>query len=106
MMAAMCTAGFILHCQYNQLYPTMLAQGVFTSLTSMSSLLPLLLLLPHQVGSTTGVGLAEGRRGAVKWSQLARMFAGWVFTLIIGGVISGVLFAWVSGWSPSHMHLA
>jgi hypothetical protein len=29
------------------------------------------------VGSTTGVGLAEGRKGAVKWTQLMRMFAGW-----------------------------
>ncbi|KAF8059159.1 PHO89 [Scenedesmus sp. PABB004] len=46
------------------------------------------------VGSTTGVGLAEGRRGAVKWSQLCRMFAGWVFTLIIGGLISAAIFAW------------
>lgn len=24
-----------------------------------------------------GVGLAEGRKGAVKWSQLMKMFAGW-----------------------------
>lgn len=28
------------------------------------------------VGSTTGVGLAEGRKGAVKWTLLAKMFAG------------------------------
>uniref|UniRef100_A0A383WA46 Phosphate transporter n=1 Tax=Tetradesmus obliquus TaxID=3088 RepID=A0A383WA46_TETOB len=46
------------------------------------------------VGSTTGVGLAEGRKGAVKWSQLLKMFAGWVFTLIIGGIISAAIFAW------------
>jgi phosphate/sulfate permease len=49
-----------------------------------------------QVGATAGVGLAEGRKDAIKWSQLAKMFAAWVFTLVIGGVISGVLFAWVS----------
>eukprot|EP00878_Enallax_costatus_P027024 GHUV01029050.1.p1 GENE.GHUV01029050.1~~GHUV01029050.1.p1 ORF type:complete len:150 (-),score=20.76 GHUV01029050.1:779-1228(-) len=41
-----------------------------------------------------GVGLAEGRSGAVRWSQLLKMFCGWVFTLFIGGIISAVLFAW------------
>jgi hypothetical protein len=41
-----------------------------------------------------GVGLAEGRKGAVKWSQLLKMFAGWVFTLVVGGLISGAIFAW------------
>jgi len=46
------------------------------------------------VGSTTGVGLTEGRRDAVKWRLLAKMFAGWVFTLVIGAVISAALFAW------------
>jgi hypothetical protein len=75
-----------------------MSAGVCRLLCRIRLTLLLLLLLP-QVGSTTGVGLAEGRRGAVKWSQLAKMFAGWVFTLIIGGVISGVLFAWVSAWS-------
>ncbi|GBF90572.1 sodium phosphate symporter [Raphidocelis subcapitata] len=46
------------------------------------------------VGSTTGVGLSEGRRDAVKWGLLLKMFAGWVFTLFVGAIISGVLFAW------------
>lgn len=46
------------------------------------------------VGSTTGVGLAEGRRDSVKWTLLMKMFAGWVFTLIIGAAISAALFAW------------
>jgi sodium-dependent phosphate transporter len=41
-----------------------------------------------------GVGLAEGRKGAVKWSQLCKMFAGWVFTLVVGGIISAAIFAW------------
>jgi len=52
------------------------------------------------VGSTTGVGLAEGRKGAVKWSQLLRMFAGWVFTLLVGMAISATLFAWGT-YAPS-----
>jgi phosphate/sulfate permease len=42
------------------------------------------------------VGLAEGRKGAVKWTQLLKMFAGWVFTLLVGMAISASLFAWVS----------
>lgn len=54
--------------------------------------LPLSTTQTH-VGSTTGVGLAENRIGAVKWSALAKMFCGWVATLIIGGGISAGLFA-------------
>lgn len=46
------------------------------------------------VGSTTGVGLTEGRKDSVKWKLLAKMFAGWVFTLVVGAAISAVLFAW------------
>lgn len=45
-------------------------------------------------GSTTGVGLAENRKGAVQWPLLAKMFAGWVFTLFVGGALSAALFAW------------
>lgn len=36
--------------------------------------------LPAFDDRVQGVGLAEGRKGAVKWSQLLRMFAGWWVT--------------------------
>ena len=61
--------------------------------------LPLSTTQTH-VGSTTGVGLAEGRKGAVKWTTLAKMFAGWVFTLIVGAVISATMFA-AGTYTPS-----
>lgn len=38
--------------------------------------------------------------GAVKWSQLLKMFAGWVFTLFVGGIISAAIFAWGT-YAPS-----
>jgi sodium-dependent phosphate transporter len=48
----------------------------------------------HTTHTHQGVGLAEGRKGAVKWSQLAKMAAGWVFTLLVGGLLSAAIFSW------------
>lgn len=64
--------------------------------------LPLSTTQTH-VGSTTGVGLAEGRKGSVKWSQLLKMFMGWVFTLLVGGLISAALFSWGT-FAPSKVY--
>jgi len=49
-----------------------------------------------QVGSTIGVGIAEGRKNAVNWKQFAIVFLGWVVTLVFSGLISAGLFAFVS----------
>jgi solute carrier family 20 (sodium-dependent phosphate transporter) len=46
-----------------------------------------------QVGSTVGVGMAEFKRNTVNWKQFAGIFAGWMFTLIFTGLLSGGFFA-------------
>ncbi len=46
-----------------------------------------------QIGSTVGVALLEGRRGAVNWPALARVFLGWVLTLVVTGTVSASVFA-------------
>eukprot|EP00775_Hariotina_reticulata_P006398 gene6398-6629_t len=52
------------------------------------------------VGATAGVGLAENRSGAIRWTTLLKMFSAWVFTLVIGALISATLFAF-GGFAPS-----
>lgn len=46
-----------------------------------------------QVGSTAGVGLCEGRRDAVNWSEIGHVFLGWCLTLLVTGSLSAALFA-------------
>ncbi len=45
-----------------------------------------------QVGSTVGVGLLEGKEG-INWKLLLEVFLGWIFTLIVAGAVSAVLYA-------------
>lgn len=51
-----------------------------------------------QVGATTGVALFEGRKGVNKW-VLLKTVIGWVLTLVIVGVTTGLLTAYGT-WSP------
>ena len=44
-----------------------------------------------KVGSTVGVGLVEGKNG-VNWKLVYTVFAGWIFTIIICAVATGLLF--------------
>lgn len=43
------------------------------------------------VGATTGVALMNYDVGAVNWSQLVYIFSGWVLTLPVAGLLSGLL---------------
>lgn len=45
-----------------------------------------------KVGSTVGVGIAEGKNG-VNWKLLYGVFAGWIITLVICALTTGLLFA-------------
>lgn len=45
-----------------------------------------------KVGSTVGVGLVEGKNG-VNWSLLYSVFAGWIVTIVICAVSTGLIFA-------------
>ena len=45
-----------------------------------------------KVGSTVGVGLVEGKSG-VNWKLLYGVFAGWIFTLFICAVSTGLIYA-------------
>ena len=45
-----------------------------------------------KVGSTVGVGLVEGKNG-VNWSLLYSVFAGWIVTLVVCAVTTGLIFA-------------
>jgi len=52
-----------------------------------------------QVGAEIGVGLLEGHLG-VNWPLFARIFGGWVMTIIVVGLMSGLLFAF-GAFAPS-----
>lgn len=45
-----------------------------------------------KVGSTVGVGLVEGKNG-VNWSLLYGVFAGWIITLFVCAISTGLIFA-------------
>jgi len=45
-----------------------------------------------QVGSTMGVGAVENCR-QLNWKLLLKVFAGWVVTLLVAGITSGLIFA-------------
>ncbi|GIL86085.1 hypothetical protein Vretimale_13891 [Volvox reticuliferus] len=45
-----------------------------------------------QVGATAGMGLMEGSSG-LHWRLVMQFFAGWVFTLILTGLMAAALFA-------------
>ena len=47
-----------------------------------------------KVGSTVGVGLAEGKNG-VNWKLVYEVFAGWIFTIIICAVSTGLV-VWIA----------
>jgi len=45
-----------------------------------------------QVGATLGVGLLEGKKDAINTKLMVKVFFGWVITLAISGLTSGVLY--------------
>merc|ERR1719150_1949098 len=45
-----------------------------------------------QVGATVGVGLTEGF-GNVNWWLFLRVIGGWIITLVVASVLTGVIFA-------------
>ncbi|KAK9815735.1 hypothetical protein WJX72_008727 [[Myrmecia] bisecta] len=50
-------------------------------------------------GSVLAIGLFEGAKG-VNWKVFARIFLGWVFTLLVASFVAGCLTAW-GVYSPS-----
>ncbi|KAK9830393.1 hypothetical protein WJX72_011509 [[Myrmecia] bisecta] len=50
-------------------------------------------------GAVLAVGLFEGAKG-VNWRMFARIFLGWVMTLVVAGTVAGALTAW-GVYSPS-----
>lgn len=59
-----------------------------------------------KVGSTVGVGLVEGKNG-VNWSLLYGVFAGWIVTLFVCAISTGLIFAFAvySPRIPSLSHV-
>jgi len=45
-----------------------------------------------QVGATLGVGVLEGKKDAINIPLMLKVFFGWVITLVISGLTSGVLY--------------
>lgn len=52
-----------------------------------------------KVGSTVGVGMVEGKNG-VNWSLLYGVFAGWIVTLFVCAISTGLIFAFAV-YSPN-----
>lgn len=56
-----------------------------------------------KVGSTVGIGMAEGKNG-VNWSLLYGVFAGWIVTLFVCAVSTGLIFAFAA-YAPKLLHV-
>ena len=56
------------------------------------------------VGATVGVGLCNGNLRAINWKMLSFTFLGWVCTLPIAGLISGLIYAFCA-YGPSFVYL-
>ncbi|KAI7856354.1 phosphate transporter [Circinella umbellata] len=56
------------------------------------------------VGATVGVGLCNGSLRAINWKMLGFTFLGWVCTLPVAGVISGLIYAFCA-YGPSFVYL-
>lgn len=56
-----------------------------------------------QVGSTLGTGTVDGSWRGVNWLLMAKIFGGWVFTLVFAGAVSAALTGMVV-WSPSRVY--
>ena len=46
-----------------------------------------------QVGSTIGVSLTEGRLSSTNWSLVGRAALGWIFTMIVAGLLTACIFS-------------
>ncbi|KAI9498298.1 phosphate transporter [Zychaea mexicana] len=56
------------------------------------------------VGATVGVGLCNGNLRAVNWKMLALTFFGWICTLPVAGLVSGLIYAFCA-YGPSFVYL-
>ncbi|KAG2223335.1 hypothetical protein INT45_008992 [Circinella minor] len=56
------------------------------------------------VGATVGVGLCNGSLRAINWKMLGYTFLGWVCTLPVAGLISGLIYAFCA-YGPSFVYL-
>lgn len=46
-----------------------------------------------QVGATIGVSMTEGKWSATNWTVVGKAVLGWVFTMIVAGGFSAIIFA-------------
>ncbi|KAI9268174.1 phosphate transporter [Phascolomyces articulosus] len=56
------------------------------------------------VGATVGVGLCNGNLRAINWKMLGFTMLGWVCTLPIAGIVSGLIYAFCA-YGPSFVYL-
>lgn len=76
----------------------------FATVIVLGSFLGLPLSTTHcSVGAIVGVGIAEGRRDSVNWKLFARVFTGWVFTLVVAGALTAAVYSFGT-FSPSQIY--